>query len=330
MPLVRNADWLDNLKMELFTAAFKSVAVLMGIGVIGFTILARKTVPINVLRVLTPLVLEVSLPCMIFYNIITRFDPHQMPDWWKLPLWWTGMILFFLVLSITGMQYVNREYKGEVGISLFYPNATFFPIGIIPIIYGPDTILLVELFIFTLFMPVIVFNGYFFFFRSKKVDYKFNVRDSKILNPILVATILAVVFKLTDIDVFIPDFMITITEIVGATALPLLMLAIGGNVYIDFTRRGKFDIGSSVKFILTKNILFPAATLGMILLIHPPASVATLIIIQAAVPPLTAVPVLTERAKGNVALSNQFLISSFIFSIITIPLSLWLFSILYK
>ena len=315
--------------MNLFIAAFKSVAVLMGIGVIGFTILARKTVPTNVLRVLSPLVIEVSLPCMIFYNIITRFDPRQMPDWWHLPIWWTGMIAFFLVLSIIGMQYINRDYKGEVGIALFYPNATFFPIGIIPIIYGPDTPLLVELFLFTLFMPIIVFNGYGFFFRSKNVDRKFNISDSKILNPVLVATLLAVVSRLTRFDAIIPDFVISITEIVGQTALPLLMLAIGGNVYIDYSRRGKFDARSSIRFVLTKNIIFPAATLAMILLVRPPESVATLIIIQAAVPPLSAVPVLTERARGNVALANQFLVSSFICSILTIPLSMWLFSVLY-
>jgi predicted permease len=316
--------------MELFVAAFKSVAVLMGIGVIGFAILARKTVPLEVLRVISPLVLEVALPCMIFYNIVNRFDPSRMPDWWKLPLWWTGMIAFFLLLTLVFMRYVHPEYKGESGVSLFYPNATFFPIGIIPIVYGSDTHLLVDLFLFTLLMPIIVFNGYAFFFRSKVPEQKFNFKDSKILNPILVATLLAVLVKLTHVDTAIPGFLISITEIVGATALPLLMLNIGGNVYVDFKRRGKFDFKASAKFVLIKNILFPASTLGMILLIRPPISVATLIMIQAAMPPLSAVPVLTERAGGNVPLVNQFLISSFMFSIATIPLSLWCFDIFYN
>jgi predicted permease len=103
------------------------------------------------------------------------------------------------------------------------------------------------------------------------------------------------------------------------------MLNIGGNVYVDFARRGKFDFRSSARFVIAKNILFPAATLGMLLLVRPPASVATLIIIQAAVPPLSAVPVLTERAGGKVALVNQFLVSSFMFSILTIPLTMWCF-----
>ncbi len=314
--------------MDIFYATFKSVAVLMGIGIVGFWVLARKTVPLDVLKVLSPLVIEVALPCMIFYNIITKFDPVTMPDWWTLPLWWLAMICFFLVLSLIGMQYVDRKFKGEVGISLLYPNATFFPLGIIPIIYGVDSPLIVQLFLFTLFMPVLVFNGYSFFFKTD-TPYKFNLKDSKILNPILIATILAVLLKLSKLEVFIPDFVITITHLIGATALPLLMLTIGGNMYIDFTRRGKFNYVSSFKFVVTKNILFPAATLVFILVLRPPLAVATLIILESAVPPLAAVPVVTERAKGNVALTNQFLVSSFMFSIITIPVFLWIFTTLY-
>ena len=38
--------------MIIFFATLKSVAVLMGIGLIGFWILARKTVPLEVLKVL--------------------------------------------------------------------------------------------------------------------------------------------------------------------------------------------------------------------------------------------------------------------------------------
>jgi malate permease and related proteins len=313
--------------MDIFLATFKSVAILMGIGLIGFTILARKTVPLDVLKVLTPLVIDVALPCMIFSSIYNGFDPVTMPDWWTLPLWWMGMIAFFLVLTLIGMQFIDRKHRGEVGISLLYPNATFFPLGIIPIIYGADSPLLVQLFLFTLLMPIVVFNGYSFFFR--KARFSFNFKNSKILNPVLLATALAVGLKLTRLDVIIPGFVITITEIVGATALPLIMLTIGGNVYIDYSRSGKFDIGANLKFVLTKNLVFPLATLGLLCLVRPPLTVATLIILQSAVPPLSAVPVLTERAKGNTSIANQFLISSFVFSILTIPVTIWLFHYLF-
>lgn len=301
----------------------------MGIGLIGFWVLARRIVPLDVLGVLTPLVLEVALPCMIFYNIIKRFDPVAMPDWWTLPLWWAAMASLFLVLSLFGMLYVDRNYRSEVGISLFYPNATFFPLGIIPFIYGADSTLLIELFLFTLFFPLLVFNGYIFFFRSKKAKFKFSIKDSKIFNRVLLATLLSVGLKLSGTDIYVPNFIIEITAIVGATALPLLMLTIGGNVFVDFVRRGKFNYFSTLKFVFTKNLLFPAVTLVFLVLVRPPESVANLIILQSVVPPLSAVPVLTARAKGNVSMTNQFLISSFICSILTIPFCMWCFSVFY-
>jgi predicted permease len=315
--------------MIVFFATFKSVAILMGIGIIGFWILAKRIVPLDVLKVLTPLVIEVALPCMIFYNIITKFNLNEMPDWWTLPLWWAGMTCLFLTLALLGMVYIDRANRGEVGISLFYQNFTFFPLGMIPFLYGSESTLLIELFLFTLFAPILVFNGYTLFFRSKRSSYTFSLKNSKIFNRMLLATFLSVALKLTGLDSVVPDVIIEITGIVGAIALPLLMLTIGGNVFVDFTKRGRFSYASSLKFVLTKNILFPAVTLGVILLIRPPESVANLIMLQSVVPPLSAVPVLTERAKGNVPLSNQFLISSFICSIVTIPLCMWCFNTYY-
>jgi malate permease and related proteins len=320
---------LSPLIMEIFYATLKSVAILMGIGLIGFWILARRIVPLDIMKVLMPLVLEVALPCMIFYNIINKFNPAEMPGWWTLPLWWIVMTSLFLVLSLLGMLYIDRKNRGVVGLSLFYPNATFFPLGIIPFIYGPDTNMLIELFLFTLFFPLAVFNGYIFFFRSKKTTHKFNIKDSKIFNRVLLATLLSVGLKLTHTDVYVPSFVVEITGILGAIALPLLMLTIGGNVFIDFSRRGKINYFSSFKFVITKNLLFPAFTLLFLMLLRPPQSVANLIIIQSVMPPLSAVPIFTARAKGNVSLANQFLVSSFICSIVTIPLCMWCYTVYY-
>lgn len=315
--------------MVIFFATLKSVAVLMGIGLIGFGVLAKRIVPLDVLKVLTPLVLEVALPCMIFFNIISKFNPKTLPDWWTLPLWWMAMTAIFVVLTLFGMLYIDKQNRGEAGISLFYPNATFFPLGIIPFIYGSDNTLIIELFLFTLVFPILVFNGYMLFFREHKENFKFNLKDSKIFNSILIATLASLFLKLTGADFLVPGFIIEITGIVGATALPLLMLTIGGNVFIDFRRRGEFRLASCVRFVLTKNLLFPAVILGFIVLVRPSKSVAILMMLQSVVPPLSAVPVLTARANGNASLANQFLISSFICSVVTIPICLWCFSIFY-
>ncbi|MBT4289112.1 MAG: hypothetical protein HOD92_17435 [Deltaproteobacteria bacterium] len=316
--------------MEIFAATFQSVAILMGIGLVGFWILARKTVPLDVLKVLTPLVLEVSLPCMIFSNIILKFNPQTDIDWWHLPLWWFAMISLFLVLSLVGMFFVDSKNKGEAGISLLFPNATFFPMGIIPIIFGKNSPLLVELFIFTIFFPILVFNGYSYFFRKNQPKRKFSLAESKILNSVLLATLMAVILKLTKVDRIIPDFVITVVNIVGLTALPLIMITLGGNVYVDFQRRGGIAWKSMIRFVFVKNLIFPMVTLGFLVLVQPPKNVSILIFLQSVVPPLSAVPVFVGRAKGNVALTNQFLVSSFLCAIISIPICMYCYSLFFE
>lgn len=55
-------------------------------------------------------------------------------------------------------------------------------------------------------------------------------------------------------------------------------------------------------------------------LIFIPYHIALIIIIQAAVPPVTAVPIVTERAGGDRAVVNQFIVASFIVSLFSILL----------
>ncbi|MFW5887875.1 MAG: AEC family transporter, partial [Bacteriovoracia bacterium] len=60
--------------------------------------------------------------------------------------------------------------------------------------------------------------------------------------------------------------------------------------------------------------------LGLFSFVHVPKDVAIIILIQAAMPPLTALPIFAGRANANRNLINQFLFSSMIISLITIPL----------
>ena len=67
--------------MIVFFKVFESIVILFGIGIIGFTIISRKIVPIKILDVLSPLILDIALTCLIFTNIIYRFEPQNFPTW---------------------------------------------------------------------------------------------------------------------------------------------------------------------------------------------------------------------------------------------------------
>ena len=313
--------------MDIFIVVLESVAILLGIGFIGFWITRRGIVPENVLSFLSRLAIDIALPSMIFASILSNFSPDELPDWWQLPLWWCLFTAFSLVLTLITMFLSQKTTRGEFGMNLFFQNGLFFPLIIISGVFGTDSVYLPQLYIFIIIHPVMFFSTYQFFFRKVKQD---SIRWSRIINPILVATVLAIIVQLFEGREYLPEFLKSILQIMGGMALPLIMIILGGSLYLDFKQKGKFYIKEISKFILIKNIVFPLACLGGLLLlrnyVNLDYSLALLFILQAAVPPITGTPIMTERAGGNKSISNQFVFSSFIFSIISIPLIFWLFN----
>ena len=58
-------------------------------------------------------------------------------------------------------------------------------------------------------------------------------------------------------------------------------------------------------------------------------TVALIVLLQAAVPPVTAVPLVTERSGGNRRIVNQYMVGSFIISLVTIPIMIAIFDKLF-
>ena len=69
--------------MNLFITTFESVAVLLGIGLLGFYIIKKRIIPGNIMGLLSPLALDIALPSLIFVNIINNFEPSKSTNWWS-------------------------------------------------------------------------------------------------------------------------------------------------------------------------------------------------------------------------------------------------------
>jgi malate permease and related proteins len=311
--------------MNIAITVFESVVVLLGIGLIGFFIMSRKIIAENVLGSLSSLALDIALPSLVFVNILLFFKPSEIPDWWMLPLWWlvfTGIV--FLLTMI--FRYVSKKQtRSEFSLALFFQNGIFMPLAILTGLYGGDSFYIAALFLFTLFYPALFFNTYYLFF-NKKIE-KISVK--KIFNPVLIATLLAMSIRLLGFQELIPNFFVSILQLLAAIAVPVIMLVIGGNMYLNYKHKGTIYFSEIIKFVMIKNIVFPLIILSVIYLLQPPFYIALILLLQSAVPPVTPVSIFTQRVKGNHELVNQFIISSFLFSVISIPLMFSLFTMIY-
>jgi len=310
--------------LDLFVTTFESVIVLLVIGLIGFYIIKKEVLPKNVIGILSPLALEIALPSLIFARIITTFTPDQYPDWWQLPLWWVFFSALSLGLTIIFMFVSKKINRREFAISLFFQNAIFFPLAILTGIFPNDPSYVLYLFFFTIFYPPLLFSTYFLFFKTKE---KIKINWKKIIHPVLIATIIAIIISSLGLKITEDNFIVRIFSLLGAMTIPLLFLILGGNIYNDFKEKGKLQVLEITKFVIIKNFLFPLIFLGVIFYFQNfmEYHIALILIIQASVPPVTAVPIVTERAGGNRAIVNQFIVSSFLTSLISIPLMIYLF-----
>ncbi|MGC9325864.1 MAG: AEC family transporter [Desulfomonilia bacterium] len=308
--------------MNILITTFTAVGTLFIIGILGFWLLSRRILIDNVLGPLGVLAIDIALPCLIFANILRNFHPEKYPLWWTLPVWWIGFTAFTWVMTTVLSTLSRKPTRKEFRFSLFFQNGIFFPLAIIAELYGTESPYVVDLFFFTLFYPAFFFNTAPLFF-GKKVQ---SLNRRAILNPILIATILAVALRLFGFHQFVPEFVVSGMSLVGNMAVPLLMIILGGNIFLDMQKHGRIAVLETVKFISIKNLILPLVTLGVLILLNPPYHIALIIMIQSAVPPITAVPILTEREGGDRTIVNQFMVASFGISLITIPIMILLFS----
>ena len=305
---------------------------MLGIGLLGFWAIGRRQVPAATLGFLSSLAINIALPFLVLANLLGDFSPQDFPDWWQMPLWWLGFTAISLVLSLGTSYIARKETRGEFAISLFYQNGLFFPLIILNGLFGLGNPYLVSLFLFMAVHPSMVFSTYTLFFAGKMPEQKLNW--SRIISPVTVATLIGMIVGLAAVKSYVPDFIFSILTMVGAMATPLFMLILGGNIYNDFIykREGqrRFDTGEVLKFVIIKNLVFPLIFIGLLIWLRPDTTIAFIILLQAAVPPITAIPIFCDRCGGNRAIASQFIVGSFVFSVISIPVMVYLFRMFFS
>ena len=241
-------------KLFLFFKTFEAVLIFIGLGVVGFWLIAKRSIPKEALTTLSFLAIEISVPALVLFDMLTKFEPLGMSYWWHFPLFWWASFLFLWLISKLFSFLFPKEFREEAKVSLLYPNAIFIPLILLPSIFPEVEDIEVKLFLFTMFFPFVLFNIFGFFYKNSKG--KFNFSLSKTFHPIVSFTIFAIIIKYLNWSNFIPSFFIDIIKRLGVLAIPLLVFVIGGNFYLERKAILGFPKKYIALFVLIKNIFF--------------------------------------------------------------------------
>lgn len=266
------------------------------------------------------LAVNVCFPCLIFESVGGN-TALQSPGNLVLPpllgfgITWLGIQAGLLLGRLIGLKVGNglRTFALAVGIT----NYGFLPLPIMEAIWGPESrgVLLVhnvgvEIAIWT--VGVLVLSG-----QSLREGWR------KLVSPIVVTLLLAVVSNLSGFTPLLPVFVTKTIHALAVCAIPLGLIMTGVNLaqYLHNPRElfGAKVLGAAVGLRLA---LLPVAILLLAKFLPLSLELKRVLVVQAAMP-TAAVPVIIARLYGgHPRTAVQILLGTTALGILTIPL--WL------
>ena len=311
---------------NIFTTTFGAIFQLVLVGFVGFWLTRRKTISDGGLDMLSDLVVEVFLPLFMFAEIIRRFSFREYPDWWIYPLLsvvvsGAGFAFAYVVLRSDRLGIKHPEEF--LGLSTFQ-NSGYLPLPLVASLLsvGAANRMFIYIFLFLLGFNMMIFSAGVFILTPARTR-RFDPR--KILNPPVVATLVALLIAFVGGQKFIPEFILRPAEALGRCAIPLSVLVVGGNLALMKVEK---NVGRPmISVLLIKLVILPLFFLGVVFLFRPSPLMGLLIILQAAMPPAVLLTVVCRNQDCEDKLITQSIFYGHLACIITIPLVLALYQV---
>lgn len=308
---------------QSFLSSGLAILEILIVGGIGFFLVRKKLLDDNGLAAFSRLTIDVTLPVLIFCQLIRNFSFSIYPNWWIFPVLSIVVTTLGLIIGEIFIKFIKgHEHKNQFLSMIAFQNSGYLPLALIATLLPKDT--QDELFIY-LFLFLLGFNLVMWSFgvhiltsqQKKKFDW------AGLFNPPVIATLVSLVFVFLGLNKIIPEFVLKPLNALGECTVPLSMLIVGGNLAQIHLRH--IDRKAVSLMILAKMIILPAIGIIMVMIFNLPVLLGLLFIIQLIVPPATSISVILRHYKKDDLLVSQGILFTYIAGIITMPVFLSLY-----
>jgi len=311
----------------MFFASFKvsglAVAQIFVLGGLGFFLVKKSVLKEACLDSLSRLVVEVTLPILVFCQLIKDFRFSLYPHWWFFPLLSLLITLAGLLLGYIFSGFIpGSQHKKQFLSLVAFQNSGYLPLALIAALLQKEQAdtMLTYLFLFLMGFNLVVWS-FGVYLLSAQENKKMEL--GSLFSPPVVACILSLLIIFLGGHKFIPQVILKPLRLVGDCTLPLAMLVVGGS--LAAMRLGQIDKKAITLIILLKLIVMPLLGLVLLLKFRLPALLGFLILMQLAVPAATSLSVITRHYKKEDLLISQGVFFSHVACLVTLPLFLSLY-----
>jgi len=309
--------------LESFKVTGFAVIQIFLLGAIGYFLLKKNILSQEGLNSLTRLVIEITLPIMIFCQLIKDFTFSLYPNWWIFPLISIAVTVAGLAVGAVFLGFIKgAQHKLQFLSLVTFQNSGYLPLALVAALLPQGEVgpMFIYIFLFLLGFNLIIWSlgiHILTFQRYKRFEL------GSLFSPPVIATLFSLLFILFGLNKIVPEFIFKPLKMVGDCTLPLAMLVVGGN--LAEIRLGHIDKKAIFLMTLAKLIILPALGIILIMKFKFPQLLGLLIIMQLAMPPATTLSIITRHYKKEDLLISQGIFFGHIISLITIPIFLSLY-----
>lgn len=283
---------------------------------------------------LSKILVNFIYPCFILYSIISCFTFSELVGRWTLPAGSLGIMVSGYVIGLLAVRFISFRTVDERKSFLFQSlmnNYSFLPLPLVIFLFGERGGAALIFSSFGAELSVWTFGV--FILHGQKFSMK-NL--SHLLTPPMVSLYCAIFLSwvlsvlkangcFTGHDNLVPfaNYTLNTLKMIGAATIPLAMMVAGARIAM----MNLSGFNNTRIWILTalRLIVIPLAVLMILKLIGPSGDTGKILMVVAVMPTSIASIMMSEIYGGDKEFMTVTVVSSHLFSIITIPVLLSLY-----
>ena len=306
--------------LNSFGLVSQAVGQIFILGASGFFLVRKNFLTRQGMDFLSRLVIEITLPAMIFSQLIRGFDFGLKPAWWIFPLMSFAITGLSLIVGGAFAGFIKKGGEKKQFLSLVtFQNSGWIPLALVAALFGPEqaSLMFIYIFLFLLGFNILMWSlGVRFLSNRQGKVFGLN----GLFSPPVLATVFTMILVGLGLNRFFPALILKPVQMLGDSTLPLAMLVVGGNLALIQVKR--IEIKPAALLVLAKLLILPALGLLFISRFSPPPLLGFLIMMQLAMPSATSSSLIIARYNQEDLLISQGILITHLVSLITLPLFL--------
>ena len=270
---------------------------------------------------MSSLITCVTYPCLVITAMQMEFSMRVLNNCKYVVLIFLVAVIAALILAklVTKLVKLPPERAGIFAFMLVFGNTGFIGLPVLKGLLGSEAVFYgalcdssYDIFMFTIGIALI---------RNGAAEGKMSLGETMkgLLNPCLVGVLIGLALYVCRIT--LPELIAAPVESIGNITSPLAMMVVGSHL-ARVKMKDLFTGGYAWLVCLIKLLIFPLIALGIVKLVIGTGSLlASVIILQSAMPVAMLSVIFSERYKGDVAFASSAVMLSTLMCILTIPVN---------